>query len=183
MKYQNRTKAFILAAFFTALTAALSVISIPLPFSPVPVNPALLAAYLAGGLLGSRYGFLSQLIYVILGAFGVPVFHNLTGGPGVIAGPTGGFIAGYMAAAFLTGFIYHRSRDKNTRSLLVAVIAGLLVCYNLGLLWFMHLTGSNLWTALMLCVIPFIPGDILKIIAASVLIKKLEPFVENAYQP
>lgn len=168
-----------MAAFFTALTAACSIVSVPLPFSPVPVNLALLAVYLAGGLLGSKYGFLSMVIYVILGAFGVPVFHNLTGGLGIIMGPTGGFIFGYMAAAFLTGFIYHK--NKSTRSLLVAITAGLLACYSLGLLWFMYLTNSGLMTALALCVIPFIPGDILKIVAALALIKKLEPFVKNSY--
>lgn len=187
MKNENKTKAFILASFFTALTAACSIISIPLPFSPVPVNLALLAVYLAGGLLGAKYGFLSMVIYLILGAFGVPVFHNLTGGLGIIMGPTGGFIFGYIAAAFLTGFFYHRSagpsgnKNKNTRSLVFGIVAGLLACYSLGLLWFMYLTGSNLPAALMLCVIPFIPGDIFKIIAAVVLIRKLEPFIANPY--
>ncbi|GAB1477384.1 biotin transporter BioY [Bacillota bacterium] len=167
-------KPLILCSVFAALTAICSIISIPLPFSPVPVNLALLSVYLAGGLLGARYGALSQLVYVLLGAAGAPVFHNLTGGMAILTGPTGGFIAGYIAAAFLVGLL----SDKN---LILALISGLFACFLLGTLWFIYITGSNLQTALMLCVVPFIPGDVFKILAAFFLIKKLRPLINKIY--
>lgn len=167
-------KPLILCSIFASLTAICSLISIPLPFSPVPVNLALLSVYLAGGLLGAKYGALSQLVYVLLGAVGLPVFHNLTGGMAILTGPTGGFIVGYIAAAFLVGLL-------SDKGLIPALLSGPFACFLLGTLWFIYLTGSNLQAALLLCVIPFLPGDALKIIAAFFLIRKLRPLISKTY--
>lgn len=167
-------KPLILCSIFASLTAICSIISIPLPFSPVPVNLALLSVYLAGGLLGAKYGALSQLVYVLLGAVGLPVFHNLTGGMAILTGPTGGFIAGYIAAAFLVGLL-------SDKGLIPALLSGLFSCFLLGTLWFMYLTGANLQSALLLCVIPFLPGDALKILTAFFLIRKLRPLINKTY--
>jgi biotin transport system substrate-specific component len=168
-----KTKGLILCAVFAALTGICSIISIPLPFSPVPINLATLSVFLAGGLLGAKYGAISQIIYVLLGAVGVPVFHSLTSGLGILTGPTGGYIIGYILAAFIIGRIY-----SSTKHLLLALLAGIVACYALGTLWFIYLTGVNLWSALLMCVIPFIPGDIIKILAALLLIKKLKRFLD-----
>lgn len=94
-----------LTALLAAVTAACSWISVPLPFTPVPINLATLAVFLAGGLLGAKYGSISIIIYVLLGAIGVPVFHSFTGGIGIITGPTGGYIIGYIPAALFTGLV------------------------------------------------------------------------------
>lgn len=176
MENYSKTVNLMLCALFAALTAVCSFISIPLPFTPVPVNLATLAVFLAGGLLGHKYGTVSQLVYIALGAAGLPVFHNFTGGLGILAGPTGGYIIGYAAAAFLTGAVIHLLKQKDSLLALVgAMLAGLASCYLLGTLWFMISSGSGLYVSLAACVIPFLPGDGLKIVAACLLIKKLRP--------
>lgn len=181
MTEQNFTKSLILCAFFAALTGVLSIVSIPLPFSPVPVNLALLSVYMAGGLLGPKNGALSLLVYVMLGAIGLPLFHNLTGGLSILLGPTGGFLIGYIAAAFLVGFFYQKKTllALTSKGLIFGMLTGLIACYSLGTLWFMYISGANLQSALLLCVIPFIPGDIFKIAAAFFLIRKLHPILHR----
>jgi biotin transport system substrate-specific component len=173
------SKGLILSSIFASLTAICSAISIPLPFSPIPINLALLSVYLAGGLLGPRLGALSQTIYVLLGALGLPVFHNLTGGLSILIGPTGGFLIGYIAAAFFAG-LAHRYRLR-IKALVTGIGLGLFVCYFLGTLWFVFISGTGILSALTLCVLPFLPGDFLKIIAAIVLIKKLQPIVSKIH--
>lgn len=176
-RYSPTTK-LLLSALFAALTAACSFLSVPLPFSPVPINLATLSVFLAGGLLGFKYGSLSQLVYLILGAAGIPVFHNFTSGIGVLAGPTGGYIVGYVVAAFLIGLILHFFYEKHSPAVLVlSMLSGLAACYGLGTIWFMISTGSALIPALVACVIPFLIGDALKIAAAYILIRKLRPIL------
>lgn len=176
MTRYSKTTCLLLCALFAALTAICSFISIPLPFTPVPVNLATLSVFLAGGLLGCRYGTLSQIVYVLLGAAGAPVFHNFTAGLGIVAGPTGGYILGYVTAAFFTGLIIERSKGENSvPALIAAMTLGLLSCYGLGTLWFMVSAHTSLPAALAACVIPFLPGDALKICAGCILIKKLRP--------
>ncbi len=171
-----KTKTMILCALFAALTAVCSMISIPLPFTPVPINLATLSVFLAGGLLGSKYGSISQLVYVILGAFGLPVFHGFTGGLGIITGPTGGYIIGYVAAAWLIGFLGEKIGRGFYKNIL-SMAAGLAVCYTLGTLWFMYLTSTGFAAALMMCVVPFLAGDAIKIAAGAILVKKLYQLV------
>ena len=96
-----KTKKLILAGIFAALTAVCSWININLFFTPVPINLALIGPYMAGLLLGSRYGLMSQVIYILLGAIGLPVFAGFTGGLEKLVGPTGGFIAGYAVCCYL----------------------------------------------------------------------------------
>ena len=167
-----KTKKMILFGLFAALTAVCSMISIPLPFTPVPINLATLSIFLAGGLLGSKGGAVSQTVYVLLGAVGLPVFHNFTGGMGILTGPTGGYIIGYIAGAWLIGLIIEKSGHKLFQ-IAAGMAAGMAVCYALGTLWFMFLTGTGLTAALMMCVVPFLIGDAVKIIAGTILVKKL----------
>ncbi len=171
-----KTKTMILCALFAALTAVCSMISIPLPFTPVPINLATLSVFLAGGLLGSKYGSLSQLVYVVLGAVGLPVFHNFTGGLAVVTGATGGYIIGYVAAAWLVGFLCEKIGRGFYKNIL-SMASGLAVCYTLGTLWFMYLTSTGFAAALIACVVPFLPGDAVKIAAGAILVKKLHKLV------
>ncbi|MCQ4636669.1 biotin transporter BioY [Anaerovorax odorimutans] len=176
MEKYSKTTRLMLCALFAALTAVCSFISIPLPFTPVPVNLATLAVFLAGGLLGYKYGTISQLVYIVLGAVGAPVFHNFTGGIGILAGPTGGYIIGYAAAALIIGAAIQLSKKKDfLPALAVAMLLGLAACYFLGTIWFMISSGAGLYVSLAACVLPFLPGDALKIVAACLLIKKLRP--------
>ncbi|HAK44165.1 MAG TPA: biotin transporter BioY [Clostridium sp.] len=170
------TKKIILCALFAALTSVLSQISIPLPFTPVPINLATVSVFMAGGLLGAKEGAISQVIYVIIGAIGVPVFANFTAGLSIVVGPTGGYIAGYIVSAIIVGIIVKKLGD-NIYSYIVAMSVGILGCYFVGTSWFMYLTKSELIEALLMCVVPFLFGDILKIILSAFLVKKLKKYV------
>ena len=181
----SRTANLALCGLFAAITAVCSYVSIPLGFTPVPVNLATLAVFLAGGILGSRYGTISLAVYTLLGAAGIPVFSEFRGGLGVLAGPTGGYIIGYIAAAFLTGLIVEKflvsgsGRSHELFVCIMAEIAGLAVCYALGTAWFIITTHTGFAASMVTCVIPFLPGDALKIIAGALLIRKLRGFVRT----
>ena len=187
--YQRSTISYLLlAALMAAVCAVCSWISIPLPFTPVPINLGTLAVFLAAGILGWKYGSISVIVFVLLGAAGRPVFHGFTGGMGIITGPTGGYIVGYILAAFLTGIMidtYFKARKSNENKaatyavLALAMALGLFACYALGTAWFMHISGTDLKAALLMCVVPFLIGDAIKIAAATVLVKKLRPFARR----
>ena len=166
-----------LAALFAALTAVASQISIPLPFTPIPVNLALLAVVLSGSLLGPVCGALSQLVFIALGAMGLPVFAGFHGGLSALAGPTGGFLVGYVLCSLLVGVLVRKPARQKAPVTALCLTAGILLCYALGVLWFMLLTGNGFIAALTLCVLPFLPGDALKIIVATLLTRRL------AHQP
>ncbi|MGI6727278.1 MAG: biotin transporter BioY [Anaerovoracaceae bacterium] len=173
MNKTSKTNKLILCAFFAALTAVCTMITIPLPFSPVPINLAILSVLLAGSLLGAKAGTLSQFVYVCLGAIGLPIFSNFSGGPSVLVGPTGGYIVGYIVTAFIVGTFSDKSAQKKL-SMIWGFLIGLIACYIMGTLWFMFIMKTNLWPTLMMCVIPFIPGDGFKILLAFLLTKKLK---------
>lgn len=168
-----KTRDLTLIGMFTALTVLLSQLSIPLPFTPVPMNLAMLSIFVGGGVLGSLKGMLSQIIYVLLGAIGLPVFANFTSGLGILVGPTGGYIAGYILAAFVIGALKgEKERSMGIYALIMGV--GLLICYSLGTIWFMLVTKTGFFATLLMCVFPFLIGDFIKILLASFLVKRLE---------
>ena len=176
IKVKNKTKSITICAFFAALTGVLSQISIPLPFTPVPINLATISPLLAGILLGSKLGALSQLVYVLIGAIGIPVYANFTSGVGIVLGPTGGYILGYVIAAFIVGMISKKLDRKMSKSI-ISMVLGIAGCYFIGSIWFMWVTNSGIKETLLLCVVPFLIGDGLKIIAASFLGEKLHKFI------
>ncbi|MCI8648933.1 MAG: biotin transporter BioY [Anaerotruncus sp.] len=167
---QNQTlqvRNLTLCALFAALTAICSQIAIPIP--PIPINLALLSVYLSGALLGARLGALSQLVFMLVGAVGMPVFSGFRGGIAVLVGPTGGYIIGYLAAAWIIGFICEKW-GCNFYKLVIAILIGTAVCYAFGTAWFVVLTGKTLVAALGACVLPFLPGDAAKTIAAAAIV-------------
>lgn len=174
----------ILTALFAALTAVGAWISIPLPFTAVPITLATMLASLAGGLLGPWYGALSQVIYLLLGAAGVPVFHNMTGGVGILAGPTGGYLVGYITSALLCGILMRVFCHTKTAwwGIAISSLVGLASCYVLGTIWFIRLSGTGLAASMAMCVIPFLPGDALKTIAIVLLLRKLKPALSRTIQ-
>lgn len=167
-----------MCALFAAITAVLSQIVIPI--GPVPISLSTLAVFLAGGLLGARDGTVSQLIYVLLGIVGVPVFSGFSGGLGKIAGPTGGYILGYIFMALVIGLLIPHCRNR-LRYILPVFVLGLIVCYAFGTVWYMVLTHTGIGAAMMTCVIPFLPGDAAKIALAGVLTVKLSKPVRKLY--
>jgi biotin transport system substrate-specific component len=165
-----------LCALFAALTAVLSQVVIPI--GPVPINLATFAVFCAGALLGSRLGALSLAVYAALGAVGAPVFAMFRGGLGALAGPTGGSIVGYIPAAFLTGLLIEKINKSNKiYPYPAAMLTGMFSCFILGTAWFVVSTGTGLAEALMLCVVPFLPGDFLNIAAATLLARRLRPLL------
>lgn len=167
-----------ISAFFAALTAVLAQIAIPI--GPVPITLGSFAVLLSGVLLGAKSGTVSQIVYVLLGAVGVPVFASFKAGVGVLAGPTGGYIAGYILAAWIAGFIAGRFGNK-IYVLLLAAFAGYLVYTAAGTFWYMFSTGTGLSETLMVCVVPFLPGDAIKIVLAAALAHQLRPVLQNQY--
>ena len=166
-----QAKQLAVCALFAALTAVCSQIQIPLP--AIPINLALFAVHLCAALLAPRYAALSMAAYILLGAVGVPVFAGLKGGIAVLFDKTGGYIIGYLLSALLTSWLIHRKESNFLRSCL-AMVAGVAVCYVFGTVWFMVLTGTPLWTSLTWCVLPFLPGDAVKILLAAFLAKRLQ---------
>ena len=178
MSSRNKTLKITMCALFAALTGICSQIQIPLP--QIPINLALFAVFMAGAVLGPIYGSLSIIVYVLLGIVGVPVFAGFKGGLGTITGPTGGYIIGYILCACLVGVIVKYTRDK-IYQLCFAMVVGLTGCYILGTIWFMILSGNSLLVSLGYCVFPFLPGDVIKIILASIISIKLRSNIIEIY--
>lgn len=165
-----KTKKLIYCALFGAVISIMSLISIPV--QPVPLNMALFAVLLSGGMLGKRYGALSVIVYILLGAVGIPVFAGFRGGLAVLAGPTGGYVLGYIAVAFLTGLVCEKTQKiKYTAPIMVISV---MLCYVLGTAWYCYIMKSDVWSALTLCVLPFVPADIIKIVLATLVLYKIK---------
>ena len=170
----SKTKNMVLVALFAALIAICSWISIP---TTVPFTLQTMAVFLAVGLLGGKLGSLCVLVYILLGAVGLPVFAGFSGGVGALMGTTGGYIIGFLFSA-LTMWLMEAFLPKKTWVLVLSMVAGLLVCYAFGTVWFrfvyLKTTGAVGWmTVLGWCVFPFILPDALKIALAAFLTLRL----------
>ncbi len=153
-----------------SLLIALSAqIAVPLPFSPVPVTGQTLAVLLVGALLGSRRGSLAVLVYIAQGMAGLPVFAGGAAGPARLLGPTGGYLVGFVAAAYLVGLLAERGWDRRVSTTAAAMALGNVVIYAVGALWLAVFVGG-LVPALTAGVMPFIPGDLVKIAIAALLL-------------
>lgn len=177
----------VMTAFFAALCCVVSPISVPLP-GGVPVTLQTACVLLAGLVLGPVSGFMAMLVYLMLGAVGLPVFAGMSAGISVIAGPTGGFLLMWPFTAFIAGYIYKRfaSNKKDISRYVIMASAMLLssvVMYVGGLIWFCFVTGMDLAGAISLCLIPFIPGDILKMAMAGLLTLPLEKAIKYMLPP
>lgn len=161
-------------AMFSALIAVCSIISIPI--GEVPITLQTFAVCLAAAMLGWKRGTLSVFIYVLLGAVGVPVFAGMSGGIGILAGPTGGYIIGFIPAALIIGLAADKW-ERKALPLTISMVVGVLVCYAIGTVWFMVVTGMGVGESLMLCVVPFLIPDGVKIALAMILSNRLSKVV------
>jgi biotin transport system substrate-specific component len=139
-----------------------------LPFSPVPVTGQTFAVLIIGSLLGVRRGCLAVLVYIIEGAAGLPVFAVGVGAAALL-GPTGGYLFGFIPAAYITGRLAEKGWDRRIGTTVLAMIFGNLAIYTFGLLWLCFLTGFSTMV-LTLGLYPFIIGDLVKIILGAVLL-------------
>lgn len=154
------------SGLFAALIIVLGYVSVPLPFSPVPVTGQSLAIMLAGSILTTRQASLSVLTFLFLGIVGVPVFAGGTAGIGVILGPRGGYLIGFLAGAIVISLL----KGKGNRLSLLAVtnvVGGIVVIYTFGVIWLSVVTGMGLNEAFVAGALPFIPGDIAKVVIAT----------------
>ena len=167
-----RTKQMVLIALMTAVTCVLGPLSIPLPFSPVPISLTNFAIFLAIFVLGMKSGTISFIIYLLLGAVGVPVFSSFRGGLQVLAGPTGGYLIGFIFLALIMGFALDHF-DRKLLPTIIGMIIGMVVCYAFGTVWLAKLLSLSFKEGLMMGVIPYLPGDAAKIIIAAIVGPKL----------
>ena len=172
----------LMSLMMACITGIMAQIIIPLPWTPVPVTAQTFAVLTSGLLLGKKYGCLSQILYIVLGIAFVPWFGGMTGGIDVFLGSTAGFFIGFVIASYFVGAISEKYADCRsfTRMAIVIGIANFALIYIPGLaglaLWF-SLNGTALGIAdlLMMGLIPFIFGDIVKIIGAASISKAFLP--------
>ncbi len=166
------------ASLFAALIAAGSYIAIPA--GPVPIVLQNFFVMLAGLLLGRRWASMSVFIYLLAGSLGLPVFAGGAAGIGRVMGPTGGYLMGYLPAAFLIAVISEKGRGRVPADVL-AMICGSAVVYAAGAGWLKLVAGLGWKEAAVAGVLPFLPGDALKIAAAVPVVKSLRPVVSGKF--
>jgi biotin transport system substrate-specific component len=171
-----QVRMLVLASLLASLTAVGAQIQIPI--GPVPIVLQNLFVLLAGLLLGARWGVTSIAVYVLVGACGAPVFAGGKGGLAAFAGPTGGYLLGYILAALVVGWIACRRQQRMSLDIL-AVISGSLLIYALGVPWLKWVLALPWETALMAGMLPFIPGDVVKAVAAVMLARTLRPMMDR----
>ena len=159
-----KTKEIVNAGIFTALMAVCSWISIP---TAVPFTLQTFGVFTAVLVLGGKLGTISVVVYILLGAAGLPVFASFTGGPGILLGSTGGYIIGFIFTALIM-WAFEKPAAKNAAVRILSMVLGLAACYAAGTLWFMVVYGRangavSILTALGWCVFPFIIPDLVKI--------------------
>ena len=162
------------STFFALVTVACSQIAIHLPISPVPVTLQVLAVLLSGLVLGSRWGAVCQIEYLVMGAMGLPVFAGLAGGPAAFAGPSAGYLLGFVPGAYLAGLVFERLQGKTHFAAWAAGACGIAGIYSVGAPWvgvWMGLAGGSVKSILHWAwfagVVPFFGIDLVKAFAAS----------------
>lgn len=159
------TKQLALIGLMAAIICVLGPFALNIPISPVPISLGTLAVYFVVSVLGMKLGTISVIIYILLGTVGLPVFSNFSGGIAKLLGPTGGYIIGYIFMALICGFFIDKWSDNIVLSFL-GMILGTAVCYLFGTIWLAFQAGMSFPEALAAGVIPYIPGDLIKLILA-----------------
>ncbi len=160
MKTKDMTIVAVLAAFICVCAPW------AIPVGPIPITLATFAVYVVSSTTNWKYGVFSVLLYVLIGAVGLPVFSGFGGGIGKITGVTGGFLIGYIPCSIVTGLVIDRFPHAKW-AYPAGMALGTVLCYAFGLAWFIFLTGNTLYSSFLVCVVPFLPGDAIKIAVAS----------------
>jgi biotin transport system substrate-specific component len=156
-----------LTSLFTALIALLAQVSIPLPFSPVPITGQVFGVFLTAGILGSRLGVSAILLYIIMGVLGLPVFSLGRSGFHQLVGPTGGYLIGFVIASYIIGCFSERSHKASPTVIAVGMIIAMGAVYATGSLHLSLVLGLSLPEALSIGVLPYILLDLIKIALAA----------------
>lgn len=150
-------------------------VRLPVPFSPVPVTAQVFVVLLFGLIFGKEIGVGSQLFYVGLGGMGLPLFSGLSGGFAALAGPTGGYILGFLPAVYLVGWLSERFKLTRLTEIFLAGFAGLVVIYFFGSLQLSLFLNSGLMETVALGVVPFIWVDLFKCLLVSLVVREFNP--------
>ncbi|WP_094227169.1 biotin transporter BioY [Methanolobus psychrotolerans] len=167
--HNSNIRKMVYASLFAAMMAVGAYIKIPVPVSPVPVTLQTLFILLAGAMLGARWGTISVIVYLLLGIAGLPVFSGGSSGLGMLFGPTGGYLAGFVFGAFIIGLLCDRYGREKVHFNALFMLAGLSVIYLFGVLQLMNVASLSLQEAVAIGLIPFIPGAFLKLLTSAVI--------------
>lgn len=157
----------------TAFTAMCAQVSIPLPFTPVPLTLQTFAVLAGAAALGAERAVIAQVFYIVLAIAGVPVLAGGSSGTDVVAGATGGYIFGFVVSSFVVGRIAERGATKRVESTVIAYIAGTATVYALGVSWLAYVAHMSLRDAVVAGMIPFLVGDAIKAVAAGISLPSL----------
>lgn len=178
MKFMT-TKQLTMTALLAAIICILGPIALPLSFSPVPISLGTLGIYFALSVSDFKIGNLSIIVYILLGLVGLPVFASFTSGIGKLMGPTGGYIIGYIFLGLIYGFFLHKFSGKLVWNI-VGMVLGTAVCYAFGTAWLGFQLDKTFLQALSIGVIPYIPGDIAKMVIAIALATPIKVRLKKA---
>lgn len=175
---KSSPRRLVLIAMMTAITCILAPLSIPIPVSPVPISLTNLVLLISVYILGWKDASISFIIYLLLGLAGLPVFSGFSGGLGKIAGPTGGYLAGFIFMTVIAGLAVDIFSGKRLPAV-IGMVLGTAVAYAFGTAWLAIQMDLTFISALSIGVLPYLAGDTLKIILAVIagpmLKKRLRP--------
>lgn len=158
----SNTKQLALIGLMAAVICLLGPFSLAIPISPVPISLGSMAVYFVVSVLGIKRGTISVIIYILLGLAGVPVFTGFTGGAGKLFAPTGGYLIGYIFMAAICGYFIEKYAG-NLILQIAGMFLGTVVCYLFGTVWLAFQASLTFPAALAVGVLPFIPGDLVKL--------------------
>lgn len=163
-----KTQTLVMIGLITAVTSILAPIAIPLPFSPVPISFTNLILMISVYILGWKFATISYILYLLIGLVGLPVFSGFTGGLGKLAGPTGGYLIGFIALTLIAGWFVETFPNQKILSI-TGMIIGMVIPYLLGTIWLCMQLNVSLWKGLAIGVFPYLLGDGIKIIIAVII--------------
>lgn len=194
MEKKRKSTGMILSALFAALTSASCFIQIPLP-GGIPIILQDMLALLSGMILGPLYGSIAVFVFLVLGSIGLPVFSGKAGLQVITAGPTGGFLVGYFLGALAAGLFLKfllpaagkptedsEAKGRKVKAIVLITVTAVLstvIMFAFGIIGFMHVTGSDFSKTLAAVLVPFIPGNTIKIILMVPLTYKFRPVIER----
>lgn len=167
----KKIQSMVIIAMFAAIISIVSVIPTGIYIMGIPVTLQTFACFLAGYVLGCRNGVRAVIIYILLGLVGLPVFSGFKGGPGVLLSVTGGYIVGFIVIAMFAGMAKKR---ENVLKVMAVSFMGLVICYIIGTIWFSFVSKTAVNTAFMVVTLPCLPKDVLSMVAAYMVGKKMD---------